>query len=78
MQCRKVACARCSQHRQCPSKTRLFVNYCGSAPKEMSGRIKSAVLECRLRKGFLFKRDFAIHAPEIPVLASAFHGRRAA
>jgi hypothetical protein len=74
MQVKKIACALCSQHRQCPSRTRLFVNYCGSAPREMNGRIKTAVLECRLRKGFLFKRDFAVHAPEIPALAAAHHG----
>jgi hypothetical protein len=78
MQSVKIACVRCSQRRQCPSKTRMFINYCGSASREMHERINNAVLECRLRKGYLFKQDFAIHAPVIPSLAAAHPGRRAA
>jgi hypothetical protein len=77
MQSVKIACVRCSQHRECSSTTRLFVNYCGAASKKMNERIKKAVLECRLRKGYLFKKDFAVHIPAMPVLAAA-HTRRAA
>lgn len=70
MQSLKIACARCSQHRECPNKTRMYVNYCGAAPKKMNESIRNAVLDCRLRKGFLFKRDFALHVSASPVLAA--------
>jgi hypothetical protein len=33
----------------------MFVNYCGSKPKNVEGRIKDAVLECRRQRGLLFK-----------------------
>ncbi|MGA2506786.1 MAG: hypothetical protein ABSF80_04845 [Chitinispirillaceae bacterium] len=70
MQSVKIACTRCSQHRQCPNKTRLFVNYCGAAPKKMNENIRGAILECRLRKGFLFKRDFTLHVSASSILAA--------
>lgn len=71
MQSVKIACVRCSQHRECPNSTRLFINYCGAASKQMNERIKNAVLECRLRKGYLFKGDFTFHAPAMQVLSAA-------
>jgi hypothetical protein len=77
MQSVKIACVRCSQHRECSNTTRLFINYCGAASKQMNERIKKAVLECRLRKGYLFKKDFAIHVPVLPVLAAARPSRAA-
>jgi hypothetical protein len=77
MHCVKIACARCSQHRECSNTTRLFVNYCGASPKQMNERIKKAILECRLRKGYLFKKDFSIHLPAISFPAAARSSRAA-
>jgi hypothetical protein len=75
MQSVKIACVRCSQHRECPNTTRLFVNYCGASSKKMNERIKKAVFECRVRKGYLLKRDFAVHGSALPLLAAAHPGR---
>jgi hypothetical protein len=74
----KVSCIQCEHYRECPNTTRMFVNYCGCcSSKKMNERIKKAVLECRLRRGRLFKRNFAIHLPAVPALA-AVHPHRAA
>ena len=75
MQSVKIECVRCSHHRECPNTTRLYINYCGTASKQMNERIKNALLECRLRKGYLFKRDLNIHVSPMPVLAAALPGR---
>ncbi|MBN2189007.1 MAG: hypothetical protein JW699_06105 [Chitinispirillaceae bacterium] len=77
MQSVKIMCAQCPRYRECSSATRLFVNYCGAGSKQMNERIKKAALECRLRKGYLFKKDFAIHRPAVPAPAAAC-ARRAA
>lgn len=50
----KVSCPRCSNYQQCSQKTRFFVNYCGSDCKRLKEEIRSAVNECRNRRGSLF------------------------
>ena len=60
MQFLKVSCAQCPHYRDCPQKTRMFVNYCGSDKKRVESNIKDAVLECRSRHGHLFTRGFFI------------------
>ncbi len=71
MQSVKIACTQCLKHRECTNKTRLFVNYCGAAPKKIDESIRKAILECRLRKGYLLKRAFALHVSAPQVLAGA-------
>ena len=71
LQSTKIACTECPQYRKCTSKTRLFVNYCGAAPKKMDESIRNAVIECRLRKGYLFKRAFTLRASAAPVFPAA-------
>jgi hypothetical protein len=56
MQFLKVTCVKCTHYNECPKKTRLFVNYCGSDRKRVEGRIHDAVIECVERQGRLFKR----------------------
>jgi hypothetical protein len=71
LQSLKIACTECPQHRKCTNKTRLFVNYCGAAPKKMDESSRNAVIECRLRKGYLFKRVFILRASAAPVFPAA-------
>jgi hypothetical protein len=70
MQSVKIACAQCSRHMECPNKTRMFVNYCGGTPKKMNDSIRNAMIECRLRKGMLFKRAFALSSSASPVFSA--------
>ncbi|NLE01289.1 MAG: hypothetical protein GX640_15595 [Fibrobacter sp.] len=56
----KVTCAQCAQYRDCPQKTRLFVNYCGSDRKRVEAHIKAAIDECRARRGHLFTKGFLV------------------
>jgi hypothetical protein len=70
MQTVKIACSQCSHHMTCPNKTRLFVNYCGAAPEKMNDSIRNAILECRLKRGMLFKRAFAQHSSVLPVFGT--------
>ncbi|MBN1129094.1 MAG: hypothetical protein JXA71_08910 [Chitinispirillaceae bacterium] len=58
MQSSKVLCAQCPHHRECPQKTRIYVNYCGADQKKMENRVRTAVLECRTRRGRLFIQGF--------------------
>ncbi|HON10732.1 MAG: hypothetical protein GX089_04190 [Fibrobacter sp.] len=60
MQFQKVSCSRCAQYQNCPQRTRMFVNYCGSDRKRVESLIKEAVMECRARKGHLFTRGFLL------------------
>jgi hypothetical protein len=66
MQVTKVSCAQCMHYKDCSQKTRLFINYCGSDRKRVEGPIKDAVLECRARRGPLFKRGFYVDATTDP------------
>jgi len=56
MQFLKVSCAQCSKYHECPQKTRMFVNYCGSDSRNIKDSIREAVLDCRTRQGKLLKR----------------------
>lgn len=49
----KVSCIRCSQYKECPQTTRLYVNYCGSDSKRVEKQICDATEDCRTRRGFL-------------------------
>ena len=60
MQFLKVSCSQCPQYRECPQKTRMFVNYCGSDRKRVESRMQEAVVECRTRRGQLFTRGFSL------------------
>jgi hypothetical protein len=53
MQLSKVSCLQCPRHDSCSSKTRMFVNYCGSRIKNVESSIKEAVLECRSKRGYM-------------------------
>lgn len=68
MQFLKVSCAQCAQYKDCSQKTRLYVNYCGSDRKRVEDSIKDAIMECRTRRGRLFKRGFYVDATTDPVL----------
>lgn len=61
MQFLKVSCPQCSKYHECPQKTRMFVNYCGSSRK-VEENIREAVLDCRTRQGKLFKRTLISEA----------------
>ena len=66
MQFLKVSCSLCPQYRECPQKTRMFVNYCGSDKRSVESRIREAVVECRARRGQLFTKGFLVDVqPEI-------------
>ena len=56
MQAEKISCAQCLKHLDCPQKTRLYINYCGADQKKMGFNIKTAITECRARRGHLFGR----------------------
>ncbi len=60
MQFLKVSCTQCSHYQECSQKTRLFVNYCGSDLKRVQEDVRSAVIECRSRRGSLFTKGFKI------------------
>lgn len=60
MQFLKVTCAQCPHYKECSLKTRFFVNYCGSDRKRVENNVRDAVLECRERRGRLFKSEFSI------------------
>jgi hypothetical protein len=70
MQVSKVSCTQCTNYTDCSQKTRMFVNYCGSDRKRVEGPIKDAMLECRTRRGHLFKRGFYVDATMAPSIES--------
>lgn len=47
----KTSCADCAYCSQCPMKTRMYVNYCGSDARKVMDRIRSARADCSNRKG---------------------------
>lgn len=47
----RISCSDCEHYQLCPSKTRLYVNYCGSRPERIKHDIKAAEADCRLRRG---------------------------
>jgi hypothetical protein len=53
----KVSCTQCEQYTQCPQRTRMMVNYCGSRSKDVEAGIREAIAECRSRRGLMFKRE---------------------
>ncbi|NLL14302.1 MAG: hypothetical protein GX267_12945 [Fibrobacter sp.] len=65
MQFLKVSCTRCSHYQQCSQKTRFFVNYCGSNSKRLEEEIRSAVNECRNRRGSLFTQGIKVQLQPI-------------
>ncbi len=65
MQFLKVSCAQCSKYHECPQKTRMFVNYCGSSSRNIKDNIRDAILDCRTRQGKLFKRTTLISEAQI-------------
>lgn len=68
MQVTKVSCTQCTHYKDCSQKTRMFVNYCGSDHKRVEHSIKDAVLECRAKRGHLFKRGFYVDATMAPAI----------
>jgi hypothetical protein len=53
MQFLKITCSKCLRRDLCSSKTRMYVNYCGSRSKNIEPSIKEAVSECRSRRGYM-------------------------
>jgi hypothetical protein len=70
MQAEKISCAQCLQHSDCPHKTRLYINYCGADQKKMTFNIKTAITECRARRGHLFGRASMQHS-SVPQVINA-------
>lgn len=71
MQFLKISCTRCLHYKECPQKTRMYVNYCGSDAERVKDRINAAAIDCRARRGLLFTRNLLSGisvAPEIPVI----------
>jgi hypothetical protein len=52
----KVSCSRCPSYAKCPTRTKMFVNYCGTRSHEVRDEIRQAIAECRERRGHLFQR----------------------
>lgn len=59
MQFSKIICVNCPQLDECPKKTRMFVNYCGSRRAQIATDVRGAIQECQTRRGFILK-----HFPE--------------
>ena len=55
MQHSKVSCQQCAHYQSCSTKTRLFVNYCGSARVTLDQDIKTALLECRSKTSYFMR-----------------------
>lgn len=68
MQFHKVSCISCARYCECPQKTRLFVNYCGSEGKRIEQKISEAAADCRMRRGLLSYQNFLRAIPVIPAL----------
>jgi hypothetical protein len=52
----KVSCQQCPEYGKCSTRTRLFVNYCGSRTDTVADHIREAAIECRSHGGRHFKR----------------------
>lgn len=68
MQFLKVFCSQCAQYQQCPQKTRLFVNYCGSDRERVQQDIQNATKDCRARRGGLFSNGITIRLQPLPLI----------
>ena len=51
MQFSKMVCQRCDHYRQCPPKTRIYINYCGSKKDRVEEDIRKAIADCDSRRG---------------------------
>jgi len=51
MQFIKISCAGCPHCAECSKTTRMYVNYCGSAPAKIMERIRLARGECSRHRG---------------------------
>jgi hypothetical protein len=71
----KVSCSRCTQYQECPQKTRMYVNYCGSDHKRLENKVIDATVDCRTRRGLLLAQTFLSVLPAAvefkPVLTPA-------
>ena len=56
MQFSKIICLQCSQIGECPKRTRMFVNYCGSRQERIAKDVRGAIHECQNRRGYIIKR----------------------
>jgi hypothetical protein len=68
MQFLKISCTQCQHYTSCPQRTRMYVNYCGSDRKRVKEQIQMAMLECRSRRGYLFKREMILDAITVPLM----------
>ena len=67
MQLVKISCSQCIRYAECPQKTRLFINYCGADQKRIDPNIKSAITECRARRGHHLHRSLAFNHAAVQV-----------
>jgi len=68
MQFQKVSCISCAQYHECPQKTRLFVNYCGSDVNSIKQKISDATGDCRIRRGQRTSQNYFRAIPALPAL----------
>lgn len=49
----KMQCVQCEHYHECPHKTRMFINYCGSRRERVASEIEAARSDCRTRRTFV-------------------------
>jgi hypothetical protein len=71
MQTSKIGCMQCPEYGECPKKTRLFINYCGSRKETVLADIRSAVLDCHTRRVTILKQMGVARPSPVPKMAWA-------
>lgn len=51
----KIQCIWCPHYTECSPKTRLYINYCGTANNLFKIQLKNAYDSCKRQKGYAFK-----------------------
>ena len=54
----RASCSQCPYHGECSQKTRMYMNYCGSKREGVEDQIRTAEVECRHRRRFLFRKTY--------------------
>lgn len=52
----KTSCMHCTKNQECPDKTKMNINYCGSHRLQNSVNIREAVADCLERRGLNYIR----------------------
>jgi hypothetical protein len=66
----KVHCTECEHYAQCPLKTRLFINYCGSRKNMVERDVNAAFEDCRSRRTYIVKQRLRSNLAAVPHPAS--------